>query len=231
MEGKYINLRYRGTMNYGEYAYVGKLRPDSINSKLWYIAPNETEEVLIFDLSLQKGDDFVFNYYTSKVDSVYYINGLKYIEFEATTDWDEKIRFIEGVGPNLSLIWAWESSGILSPYCACKYDNDDVVYINNNKHFNQCDLNTTGMSHFNNYNPIIISPNPVRDKLEIKIINIETYSKVELLISDINGKILLKQKLLDNQNKIDISEYMPGIYLLRINFDNSTSNSFKFIKQ
>ena len=231
MEGNYTNLRYRGTMNYGDYAYVGKLRMNPNNSKLWYIAPNETEEVLIFDLSLIKGDEFDFNSFTSKVDTVYYMNNLKYIEFETLTDWDEKIRFIEGVGPNIRLLWAWESSGILSPYCVCKYDYGNAVYINNNEHFNQCNLNTTGMNHFVDFKSIMISPNPVKNKFEIKLDNIKSFKKIELIISDINGRILLKQKIVNNQNIIDISEYIPGIYLLRINFNNSISESFKIIKQ
>ncbi len=229
--GDYIEVLYKGTMFNGESKYVGKFRSSLDNSKLWYIPPDKTVEILVFDLSLKMGDEFNFGTYTAKVDSVFYLDSLKYIEFDISTDWNEKVRFIEGVGPNLSLIWAWETSGILSPFCVCKYEDSIEVYVNKNQNFINCDLNTTNSEYFAATDLIKISPNPIQDIFEIRINSIENYSKVELQIINSSNKILFKKRLIDNRTNINISGFSSGIYFVLIRFNQKNQNFTKIIKQ
>lgn len=63
-----------------------------------------------------------------------------------------------------------------------------------------------------------IYPNPVKNWLHIKLSNI----RAEIKLHDINGKLLLNQKLSSRTNAIDISNVESGVYLLTINTENSS---------
>lgn len=78
-------------------------------------------------------------------------------------------------------------------------------------------------------NNITIFPNPSNGKYMIKFEN--TSSLVDVKVSDISGKQLLKKDNVDSNNLvIDISDYENGIYLLNIISDKKEA-TFKLIKQ
>jgi hypothetical protein len=85
---------------------------------------------------LDVGDTFEFwEGYTGTVDSVYFLDdGRKVVSVDLPTGFEENVRFIEGVGPNASLMW----SGLSNTYLTCKYDNDELVYVNSNSLFEGC---------------------------------------------------------------------------------------------
>ena len=94
-----------GSSGFGELFLMGFLRASEDNSKLWF-SPNGTsknEELLVFDLTLEKGDTFYLGSTLTIVDTVFYRDNLMHIEFDISTIWDENLRFIEGVGPNISV--------------------------------------------------------------------------------------------------------------------------------
>jgi hypothetical protein len=67
-----------------------------------------------------------------------------------------------------------------------------------------------------------IFPNPNSGKFYIQINT--KFENIELTISDISGKIILKQKLNSNSYFFDISDKSKGIYLLQIKADNFIIN-------
>ena len=71
---------------------------------------------------------------------------------------------------------------------------------------------------------ITVYPNPASQILNFK--NIEIGSKV--LISNINGAVVMEQVLTDPQ--IDISMLSRGIYILKIANNNQHESNFKIIK-
>lgn len=76
---------------------------------------------------------------------------------------------------------------------------------------------------------IKIYPNPANDFINISIPNELQSASIELL--SINGQLLRSQKLTQStNNEIAIADLPPGLYLAKVNF-NQTSKVFKIIKQ
>lgn len=110
--------------------YAGKIREDTIIGKIWFVDPYYNNEILIMDMGLVKGDTFQIYNGWSTVDSVFYNDNKKIIRFNLQTRWDEPVMFIEGVGPNISLVYASDAD-FDRDYVTCKYNINTLVYINN----------------------------------------------------------------------------------------------------
>lgn len=76
----------------------------------------------------------------------------------------------------------------------------------------------------------LVYPNPASDCLNFTIEDVG--NKVEIVIRDIYGRILFKQKLYDCRGvfTIDISSFETGTYLYEIVYDGKSTNNGKFIK-
>jgi len=94
-----IDIWYRGIFGNGDLIYAGKIRSSEDNSMLWYTESNSSEEKLIYDITLEKGDtfDFLSSIEEAVVDTTYILDDRKVIEFNYVTNWYEPIRFIEGI--------------------------------------------------------------------------------------------------------------------------------------
>jgi len=197
--------------------YAGKIREDYLDGKLWYVDPDSTNEKLIFDLNLQVNDTF-YNWILPgtymKVDSVYLFEGRKYIEFDATTAWDEPIKFIEGVGPNISLLWAQSNSGFQDPYSVCTYEGEVLVYTNDNPNFLYCEFYPTNIKN-NHYKHLKIFPNPTQENLTIKIPDINS-DELIIVVLNLAGEVVLKTTTSKNEITLNMSKFCSGIYVLYI---------------
>jgi hypothetical protein len=74
-------------------------------------------------------------------------------------------------------------------------------------------------------------PNPIKNELVISLNRV--YSSLDMLVSDSKGNIVYENKnfrLLDNEYRIDMTNYTSGVYFLTINTPVSVK-TFKFIKQ
>lgn len=69
--------------------------------------------------------------------------------------------------------------------------------------------------------PIVVFPNPVKNQLNINLIS--DFSKKEITILDIQGRVLIKEIFPKSSSKIilDISHFNKGLYLLKIVDENS----------
>ena len=94
-----------------------------------------------------------------------------------------------------------------------------------------CDLLTSAKDELSNTNKIVLFPNPTKDLVNISLdkpfegdFKIEVYNNIGLLIQSKNIS------LWNNTTQIDLSGYVPGIYLIKIGTKN---NSFvgKILKQ
>jgi len=107
----------------------GFVREDTVNGKFWFLNSfaDTTIEVLLMDLSLDKGDTFVFIHdyrYMWKdsvtVDSVFHENNRKIIALNKTHFdgfGESKIWFIEGIGPNTGFLWQSHIKNHISMAC------------------------------------------------------------------------------------------------------------------
>lgn len=76
---------------------------------------------------------------------------------------------------------------------------------------------------YNNQLQIEIYPNPISDKILIEYYGTKNYQKAEIIILDINGKIIKPINLIDNMLKfkeISLSDVLNGIYFLKISIDD-----------
>ncbi|EDP70208.1 hypothetical protein FBALC1_11762 [Flavobacteriales bacterium ALC-1] len=73
-----------------------------------------------------------------------------------------------------------------------------------------------------------ISPNPAKNKLNIKLSNEKDDLKIE--VYDVLGKRVHKGVITKLESSINVSNWKSGVYLVRISNDKSTQTK-RFIKQ
>lgn len=122
---------------------IAKLTESSDGSKLW-IDDLFGNIYLVQDLNLNTGDTFSLlpNSLNGIVDSVYYEQGRKIIQFDVLNEqFNEAVKFIEGMGPNITVVYPL--AGGIGLYMACKHHNEILVYQTQNPYFDGClPLNT-----------------------------------------------------------------------------------------
>lgn len=75
--------------------------------------------------------------------------------------------------------------------------------------------NTTGFNNIESQN-FKIYPNPARDFVNIEIQNTENNNTLVEIVN-INGQLIYSETISNNSQTIDLSDYSPGIYYVRIN--------------
>jgi hypothetical protein len=73
-------------------------------------------------------------------------------------------------------------------------------------------------------------PNPTNNNLLLNISNFDI-SNLYYELYDMNGKILLKQKVISNETNIVMSNLLPATYFLKLIQENKEIKSFKIIKK
>ncbi|NJM79052.1 MAG: T9SS type A sorting domain-containing protein [Flavobacterium sp.] len=73
---------------------------------------------------------------------------------------------------------------------------------------------------------ILVYPNPIKDYL-----NIDSKEKVAFELFDVFGKTILHKKEVVDLQKIDLSNYFKGIYLLKVTNKSGEHKTFKIIKE
>ncbi len=152
------------------------------------------------------------------------------------------LYFYDSVNTNVTLngnTLTAEASGVNYQWINCDTQNDisgatdqsftpdssgNYAVVITTDHFSDTSscysVNITNTTDLND--KISIFPNPNSGKFYIQINT--KFENIELTISDISGKIILKQKLNSNSNSIDISNNSKGLYLLQIKADNFIIN-------
>lgn len=74
----------------------------------------------------------------------------------------------------------------------------------------------------------VISPNPAKEKLNIKLLS--TNENVKLEVFDVLGKLIYKGEITQLESSVNISSWKSGVYLVRVS-NNKTSQTKRFIKQ
>lgn len=132
---------------------LGAIREDTITGKVWYRSiaspsnqhytyPGDTIEKLVMDMSLNKGDSFIVgdNFFTKDtiiVDTVYWANGRKHIEFNDSIRYNYqsggyRFSFIEGLGTSFGL--CYKDSNNLHPMSASKFDGRLICFYKDSIH-------------------------------------------------------------------------------------------------
>jgi hypothetical protein len=77
---------------------------------------------------------------------------------------------------------------------------------------------------------ITLYPNPTKGQLTIKVTNLPDDAKAEIVLSDMTGRLLLKQSAIKETTRLDLSSHPSGIYVLKIRIGDKVSE-WKVIKE
>lgn len=150
-ENGLYDVYYRGEYFQNQLTFAGQVRSSETNDKLWYLEEPGAESVLIYDMSLDEGDTFFLssNHYTDtlEVKEVFEKDNRKHVRFASSpgwAGWEEPLEFIEGVGPNQSLIWLWDERPLES-FTVCMFHNNERVYSFESGYFEDCNYKVTSL--------------------------------------------------------------------------------------
>ena len=89
------------------------------------------------------------------------------------------------------------------------------VSLNNCSEISNCfTINTsTNINDYNKQYEVKFFPNPTTNDL---VISLEGIGFIDILIVDINGKVLMQQSDLTDQDRINLSDYVSGLYFIKI---------------
>lgn len=196
------------------------IRQNETNSKLYFRqVPDfyyDEKEYLVMDLDLEVGDTFDLPYLhlwdlkdTVTVESIYYIDGRKVIEFDETvpnyiSSKIEKFKFIEGVGSNMG--FTYPSERFPRPYLLC--------YTNNTYHYSNpfsasCRYVYGGLAdiHPNSYE--------IENYSDRVIIHFKNKAEYKFSLYSVSGQCIYTCKSTQNSS-ITIQVSQPGIYFIRL---------------
>ncbi len=77
-------------------------------------------------------------------------------------------------------------------------------------------------------NNVVVYPNPVKDVLHIKLKEYDV--PIEAQVFDINGQILLSQKIMGSDPVLNVSQLAGGLYIVKVKEANRTVAKVKIIK-
>lgn len=193
------------------YFYGGKFREDTNTGQLWYKNLYNAERLLM-DMSLSVGDTFeVYTNEWSTVEAVYYLEGRKIIQFDWYSNmWKENLLFIEGVGRNIGLLY-----GDYLFYASCKYDNDQLVYVNQNTSmFIGCFLDPTNVDE-SIVEKAAFSITQLAGSKQFRIKGVNAFNKpIHLKVVDILGNKTSEYTLSNDPDTVDLGHLENGLYVL-----------------
>ncbi|MFI5204640.1 MAG: T9SS type A sorting domain-containing protein [Flavobacteriales bacterium] len=208
--------------------YRGAIRQDTLVKKVFFVAPGDTTEELLYDFTLQVGDT-VQGYLTSppypndtviSIDSVLIGSSYRKRWFINSC---YPIYLIEGIGSTYGLIE-------YSPNClpdawtyslTCFQQNGQTLYPNTST---TCELITSVNPANENENKITVFPNPSNGSVTVQFD--QTIEIIQL--TDLTGKIILNQKL-NSQTSFQIDHLLSGTYILTTIDNKNRLSKFKII--
>lgn len=239
VDNGFYEIWFNGEWSAFEPIYFGRMRENEDHSKLFYIAPEKEEELLIMNLNLNVGDSFYMKdvydqpYYIY-VESVFEKDGLRHIQFDKSIDaWTslitpqpEKMTFIERVGPN----WGFGLSEFACTpyYFICKHENDETVYKLNNSCITNCDFMPTSIQE-DAETVLSVYPNPAEDYLHVTLA-ISHNDSYQISVYNAQGRLMLVSENNEKEQVVNIQQFPAGLYFVQYQMCDAIYTQ-KFIKK
>ena len=224
----YVNNNNSSAFDVNTADYFGALR--DVNGKIFIVPADSTNELLMYDFSLQQIGDTTEIFFPCNVqftlngiDTIVGINGnsVRELTLEVIGSLEEEI-WIEGYG-NILGFNAPISYDCLSQYTYI-YSQNSCFFENGNTYIAP-DYFSMGYQTCNcgNYwsiedvisNKLIIFPNPTSEKLTITFSSNLRSENLFITIFDFSGKVILHQYM-QSEMELNIANLTNGIYLIRI---------------
>ena len=222
---------------------VGYLREDTVLGKTWFRGSSDTAEYLIMDLTLNLGDTFnlkmTFNSTVSaSVIWIDTIGGRKRILFNysiGTGFISENFSFIEGVGPNASVLYAIDDPTPVFDATNSPWGPMDYVFLVCNKYHDTLlayawDTVNYGCGQF------VSIEDPLKSQARPQVLPNPSTGLVSLYfdpsfnltrnvtIYDLSGRSLEEFVTQDSFLQIDLCEYGSGVYVYRVTDRQSSAH-------
>ncbi|MCF8298871.1 MAG: T9SS type A sorting domain-containing protein [Saprospiraceae bacterium] len=95
---------------------------------------------------------------------------------------------------------------------------------------NQLGIDSTNITQLSiGESTVVIYPNQTKGQLRIEISNIKEDAKVELLVYDVSGKLVISEKKIGSSNILDLSDKPLGIYFMKLKV-NKKDTEWKIVK-
>ena len=96
--------------------------------------------------------------------------------------------------------------------------------------FHQTMLTISNISaHYNLDYTIKVYPNPTHDYVVVDLIT--SQDKIEFVLTDMNGKTLTANSLIESTTIIDMQQFNPGVYLISFTNYKKQIATYKIVKQ
>jgi len=221
------------------------LRVTDDNSKVYlryhdYWGDGEWKEVLMFDLSLKKGDSFTFpNGKTFIVEGVSQ-TGRKFFYLVANkSTYPEYLKFIEGVGSSAGF---FDPSGNSVLLCSSKDGESTYFYRDDFQHEGRwdsrscvaslfrgepaCSFNWVDVDDASMFGGWLAFPNPFSEAFYVRY---ETERIEQLRVYNEAGQLILEKEINDTEARIDLST-PPGTYYVSIITETGKRYHKKMVK-
>ena len=229
--------------------YAGGIREDSAKRIYFYGSDdfqyfftfqlwntNDTTEKLLYDFSIDIGDsikieNFAYpdsKYWAVGIDSIQILGKYrKRYEMRSLKSVMSTEYWIEGIGSTKGLFFPLiydPMSGIIELLC---FETNNELIMHDDS-YETCHYEANSSDGFTeDLNGILkIYPNPVKDFL-----NIEVCKDIHFEIINCTGSIMLKKDMNTKFERIDVTDYSHGVYILKVyNNDKTFCTSFLKIK-
>lgn len=196
---------------------VGYIRDDVQEKKVYFLKNENANEVLIYDFSLNQGDEY--NGYTLVSKTEVEEFGLNTTRYKFSFQGSSPFYFYEQIGVNGDLILKLPSSTFMEgggfTLTAFSTDNGTTFFDKQNNLLSTHEIQTE--------NSVKIYPNPARD-----LINIQSTKKIEsVLIYDLSGKLLKKS----STHKVNLDGLKTGNYIVLVQLKDNSKHQFNLIKK
>jgi hypothetical protein len=212
------------------------------NSKVYYYSSEKNRFCLLYDFSKQAGEYWILDEFPYSdeegfdnrvyVDSISNctINGenrvIQFIHMEDQALCFGNDTIIEGIG-NLNYMYPFCELSDIGPLRCYEDDSLDNYHITGTS---DCNYEYLAIRNNNNEdsNSVKIYPNPVTNRIKLKLNDYTSRNKYQLEICSLSGQQLFSEDIY-RSTILDLSGYAPGIYLLTIKHNNKIIQTEKFI--
>lgn len=224
-----------GVDSFSVCSYMGAIRQDIINKKVYFIDSTMTVDTLLYDFDLVVGDSIQSWYnkwymswpmIVSGIDSIS-INGDYHKRFKFQGYFQDFQCLVEGIGWTGELFGTHLNGSPLVTALACFNGN---IFLGES-FMNQCaaSLNCSisiGINEQNKQEHFNLFPNPFTDKINFTINNNE---HSEVIIYDITSRKILQQKFI-NSVSLNTEQLAKGLYLYEVRSKDSSCKKGKVVK-
>lgn len=210
--------------------YLGAVRNDTANRKVYFIPASDSTETLLYDFNMQIGDTVpgYINHFNAPTNSVYAIDSVL-VNGNYRNRWmvDScySLSIIEGIGSDFGLLD--HLPGCMTDgnyYQLLCFQINSITYYPTNAFF--CGLYDFIPANIKQSNAVRLSPNPSSTNF---LIESSEASMLSFNLFDLYGKLIQTEKL-NGSHRFTIENLVQGCYMLQVYDSQNNAFQFKLLK-